>query len=169
MTGPTGKVMLLPEAAPTTDLIMVATGTGIAPFRGFLRRLFMEETPYARDFSGLAWLFLGVYNSDALLYDDDWQAIKAKFPDNFRYDVALSSEQKNKDGGEMFVQHRMEEHAEELYERLEKGAHLYMCGLRGMLPGVQELLKQVAAGKGVDYDEFMEGLKKNGQWHVEVY
>ena len=154
-----------------------------------------------------------MYNSDALLYDDDWQAIKAKFPDNFRcaprprapqsapcgaratrrnsgaifpgsaqfsltpcrpaprrsYDVALSSEQKNKDGGEMFVQHRMEEHAEELYERLEKGAHLYMCGLRGMLPGVQELLKQVAAGKGVDYDEFMEGLKKNGQWHVEVY
>ena len=85
------------------------------------------------------------------------------------YDVALSSEQKNKDGGEMFVQHRMEEHAEELYDRLEKGAHLYMCGLRGMLPGVQELLKQVAAGKGVDYDEFMEGLKKNGQWHVEVY
>ena len=85
------------------------------------------------------------------------------------YDVALSSEQKNKDGGEMFVQHRMEEHAEELYDRLEKGAHLYMCGLRGMLPGVQELLKQVAAGKGGDYDEFMEGLKKNGQWHVEVY
>ena len=139
----------------------------------------MEETPYARDFSGLAWLFLGVYNSDALLYDDDWQAIKAKFPDNFRcaprpsapqsapcdaraarrtsgaifpgsaqfsltpprpaprrsYDVALSSEQKNKDGGEMFVQHRMEEHAEELYERLEKGAHLYMCGLRGCSRG----------------------------------
>ena len=27
----------------------------------------------------------------------------------------------------------------------------------------------LAAGKGVDYDEFMEGLKKNGQWHVEVY
>ena len=34
---------------------------------------------------------------------------------------------------------------------------------------MQELLKQVAAGKGVDYDEFMERLKKNGQWHVEVY
>ena len=40
MTGPTGKVMLMPEAKPETDLIMVATGTGIAPYRyRWIRRL----------------------------------------------------------------------------------------------------------------------------------
>merc|ERR550539_2289259 len=55
LTGPTGKVMLLPETAPQTDIIMLATGTGIAPFRSFLRRLFLEDTPYARDFKGIAW------------------------------------------------------------------------------------------------------------------
>ena len=33
MTGPAGKVMLMPEEDPTTDYIMVATGTGIAPYR----------------------------------------------------------------------------------------------------------------------------------------
>ena len=33
MTGPAGKVMLMPEKNPATDLIMVATGTGIAPYR----------------------------------------------------------------------------------------------------------------------------------------
>merc|ERR1719276_379710 len=35
MTGPSGKVMLMPEEKPETDLIMVATGTGIAPYRSF--------------------------------------------------------------------------------------------------------------------------------------
>ena len=50
MTGPSGKVMLLPESAPDTDIIMVATGTGIAPYRSFIRRLFTEKTPYGADF-----------------------------------------------------------------------------------------------------------------------
>jgi ferredoxin--NADP+ reductase len=75
MTGPSGKVMLMPEKDPTTDYIMVATGTGIAPYRGFVRRLFVEKTPAQEAFKGLAWLFLGVANSDALLYDDEWQSV----------------------------------------------------------------------------------------------
>lgn len=76
VTGPTGKVMLMPEATPKADLIMIATGTGIAPYRGFLRRLFVESTPAADAFTGLAWLFLGVANADSLLYDDDWQEVR---------------------------------------------------------------------------------------------
>merc|ERR1719191_1874180 len=154
LTGPSGKVMLIPEAKPETDLIMVATGTGIAPYRSFLRRLFVERTPYANNFKGLAWLFLGVYNTDALLYDDEWKAIQKKFPDQFRYDVALSEEQKNKEGGPMFVQNRVEEYADEIFDRLDKGAHMYLCGLRGMLPGVQELLEKIAVKKGRDFDEY---------------
>jgi ferredoxin--NADP+ reductase len=161
--------MLLPEENPNADIIMLATGTGIAPMRTFLRRLFFEDTPYARDFKGLAWLFFGVYNSDALLYEDEWQTILKKHPGRFRYDKAISEEMKNKDGGNMFVQHKMEEYADEIFDRLEKGAHMYLCGLRGMLPGVQESLKKVAEAKGIDYDEFLKNLKEKGQWHVEVY
>ncbi|KAI2510923.1 ferredoxin-NADP reductase [Fragilaria crotonensis] len=98
MTGPAGKVMLLPEEDPNTDYIMVATGTGIAPYRGFVRRLFVESTPAAAAYKGQAWLFLGVANSDALLYDDEWQSVKAAHPDQFRLDYALSREQENKKG-----------------------------------------------------------------------
>ena len=107
MTGPTGKVMLMPEEKADTDYIMVATGTGIAPYRGFIRRLFTETTPAGEAYKGLAWLFLGVANSDALLYDEEWQAAKSKFPDNFRVDYALSREQKNKKGGKMYIQDKV--------------------------------------------------------------
>merc|ERR1711871_717325 len=55
LTGPSGKVMLIPEEKSDVDLIMVATGTGIAPYRSFIRRLFVEKTPYGAVYSGLAW------------------------------------------------------------------------------------------------------------------
>jgi len=42
------QVMLIPEDKPDTDLIMVATGTGIAPYRSFIRRIFTEKTPFAK-------------------------------------------------------------------------------------------------------------------------
>ena len=139
MVGPSGKIMLMPESTPNADIIMVATGTGIAPYRGFIRRLFVEDTPARAAFTGLAWLFLGVANSDALLYDEDWQKVKAeyvgqlqhtptrhhspplttthhhspplaepaRYPNNFRVDYALSREQKNKEGGKMYIQDKV--------------------------------------------------------------
>jgi ferredoxin--NADP+ reductase len=169
LTGPAGKVMLMPEEDPTTDYIMVATGTGIAPYRGFIRRLFYEKTPAAEAFKGEAWLFLGVANSDALLYDDEFQEAKEKFPDNFRLDYALSREQTNKSGGKMYIQDKVEEYSDEVFTKLENGAHIYFCGLKGMMPGIQDMLKGVAEKKGLDYDEWLKGLKKAKQWHVEVY
>jgi len=169
LTGPSGKVMLLPEDKPETDIIMVATGTGIAPYRSFIRRLFVEETPAAAAYKGLAWLFLGVANSDALLYDDEWQESKSKFPDNLRLDYALSREQSNSKGGKMYIQDKVEEYSDEIFNRLDSGAHIYFCGLKGMMPGIQDMLKGVCEGKGIDYDEWLKGLKSKKQWHVEVY
>merc|ERR1712176_1018904 len=169
MTGPVGKAMLLPEQDPKTDYIMVATGTGIAPYRGFVRRLFTEKTPAAEAYKGQAWLFLGVANSDALLYDDEWQEVKENYPENFRLDYALSREQENKKGGKMYIQDKMEEYADEVFNKLENGAHMYFCGLKGMMPGIQDMLKAVAAEKGIDYETWFKDLKKKKQWHVEVY
>ena len=169
LTGPSGKVMLMPEEKKDTDLIMVATGTGIAPYRSFLRRLFVEKTPFAADYKGIAWLFLGVANSDALLYDDEWQEVLKTNPDNFRLDYALSREQKNKKGGKMYIQDKVEEYADEIFERLENGAVMYFCGLKGMMPGIQDMLKEVCRKKGKTYDDFVADLKKKGQWRVEVY
>jgi len=169
LTGPTGKVMLMPEDKPETDLIMVATGTGIAPYRSFWKRLFIENTPAAKAYKGTAWLFLGVANTDALLYDDELQMIKEKFPKQFKLDYALSREQTNKKGGKMYIQDKVEEYSEEIFTRMDKGAHMYFCGLKGMMPGILEMLEGVCATKGLVWKDKLAEWKGNGQWHVEVY
>jgi len=169
LTGPSGKVMLIPEKDPNADLIMVATGTGIAPYRSFIRRLFVEKTPYGEVYKGLAWLFLGVANKDALLYDDEWQSVLKSHPDNFRVDYALSREQKNKDGGKMYIQDKVAEYSDEIFDRMDKGAHMYFCGLKGMMPGITQMLESVSAAKGIKWEDKLKQWKENGQWHVEVY
>ncbi|KAL7527352.1 hypothetical protein ACHAXR_001910 [Thalassiosira sp. AJA248-18] len=169
MTGPNGKVMLMPEKDPTTDYIMVATGTGIAPFRGFVRRLFFENTPAANAYKGQqAWLFLEVENSDALLYDDEFRDAKARYPDNFRLDYVLSRETQG-----VYIQDKIEEYADEIFDKLTNGAHIYFSGLEGMMPGIHNMLASICESKGIDYKKWMRGLRGKGskkvQWHEEVY
>ena len=90
-------------------------------------------------------------------------------PDNFRLDYALSREQKNKKGGKMYIQDKVEEYSDEIFDRLDKGAHIYFCGLKGMMPGINDMLEAVCKTKKLDFKEKQEEWKKKGQWHVEVY
>ena len=58
---------------------------------------------------------------------------------------------------------------DELFERIQGGAHLYVCGLKGMLPGIEAMLSDGAVARGLDGAKFLKGLKKKKQLHVEVY
>ena len=168
MTGPSGKVMLMPEKDPKTDLIMVATGTGIAPYRGFIRRLFFEKTPAAEKYQGLAWLFLGVANSTRSSTTTSGRRCSRRTR-RTSSSTTRSREATNSKGGKMYIQDKVEEYADDIFNRLSNGAHIYFCGLKGMMPGIQDMLKSVCESKKIDYEEYIAGLKKNGQWHVEVY
>ena len=46
-------------------------------------------------------------------------------------DYALSREMQNKNGGKMYIQDKMEEYADELFDLLDNGADIYFCGLKG--------------------------------------
>lgn len=62
----------------------------------------------------------------------------------------------------------MEEYADEIFDLLDNGAHMYFCGLKGMMPGILDMLQRVCKDKGLNFDEFVEGLKHKNQWHVSV-
>ena len=171
ITGPVGKEMLLPEDEEA-NVIMLATGTGIAPMRTYLRRMFepSEREKNGWNFRGKAWLLMGVPTTPNLLYDDDFNHYASQFPENFRYTKAISREQQNAKGGRMYIQDRVSENAEEIFSWIENPkTHVYMCGLRGMEPGIDEAMTAAATAKGLNWAELRPQLKKADRWHVETY
>ena len=171
ITGPVGKEMLLPDGEDA-NIIMLATGTGIAPMRTYIRRMFepREREANGWTFRGKAWLFMGAPKTGNLLYDADFLHYEKEFPDNFRYTKAISREQQNAKGGRMYIQDRVLEHADEIFAMIENPkTHVYMCGLRGMEPGIDEAMTAAAAAKGLDWSELRPQLKKADRWHVETY
>jgi len=176
VAGPVGKTMVLPED-PTRDIIMVATGTGIAPFRSFLHRLYTEHTTARQVYTGNTWLVLGVPTTGSLLYKPEFDAMQQQLltkqkgsGSTLTIDYAISREMTNESGGKLYVQDVLKQKSEELFDKLESGnAVIYFCGLKGMMPGILSALEEVATAKGIDWSAALKKYQKNHQWHVEVY
>ena len=172
ITGPVGKEMLLPEDTEA-NVIMFATGTGIAPFRAYLWRMFKKNEQEANPdykFNGLAWLVFGIPTTPNVLYKEELEEMQTQYPDNFRLTYAISREQKNPEGGRMYIQDRVAEHAQDLWKLIQKeNTHTYICGLKGMEGGIDEALSAAAAADGVNWIDYQKAMKKAGRWHVETY
>ncbi len=111
------KHFRLPEN-PETPVIMIGPGTGVAPFRAF-----MQER-VAQGIQGDSWLFFGnPHFEQDFLYQTEWQQY-LKNGDLSRIDVAFSRDQAHK----IYVQHRIKEQGQALWQWLQNGAHLYICG-----------------------------------------
>jgi ferredoxin--NADP+ reductase len=162
-TGPVGKGFLMPEV-PNANMVMIATGTGIAPFRGFLFDRYHrhpEET-------GEAWLFFGVQTQKDNLYAQEFAAYEAL--NTFKAFRAFSREQKTADGQRLYVQHRLTEVAEQLIPLLQQpNTYVFMCGLKGMEPGIDEGLTAAASRVGLSWPDLLAQLKQEKRWRVEVY
>lgn len=172
VTGPVGKEMLLPDDEDAT-IIMLATGTGIAPFRAYLWRMFKDAEREANpeyQFRGKAWLIFGVPYTANILYKEELEELQAKYPDNFELTYAISREQKNAEGGKMYIQNRVAENAARIWELIQSPkTHTYMCGLKGMEDGIDAAMAAEAEKNGVNWDDFRKQMKKEHRWHVETY
>lgn len=163
MTGPVGKHFILPNV-PDANLIMIATGTGIAPFRAFLKVRYNKRASE----KGQTWLFFGAQTRKDFLYEEEYDEYAQH--DTFHLVTAFSREEKNAEGGRMYVQHRLQEYAETLFNLLQDSkTYIYMCGLKGMEPGVMEGLEKAAAQQGINWTDFLAKLKAEHRWLVEVY
>ncbi|WP_430974570.1 diflavin oxidoreductase [Sunxiuqinia rutila] len=152
----------LPEQADV-PVIMIAAGTGIAPFRAFMEERAWQH-PQSRN-----WLFFGEKNSDRdFLYREDWERWKANGVLS-RITLAFSRDQEKK----VYVQHRLREQAKEVGQWLKDGAHVYVCGSVAMgqevTEVIEEVLELVNAQSPKENRLSLDLLREAGRWHVDVY
>ena len=151
--GPHGHFIL---EEPVTDSILIATGTGIAPMRGFAQWLFPEGGPDRSNGKDI-WLVYGTRHESELYYHHEFTALAARHP-NFHYLVTLSRAEPDWTGLRGYVQTYVAKIVEERAERLglpliqpevdpnipkselKFDIYSYICGLNNMVAGVRDKL-----------------------------
>jgi sulfite reductase (NADPH) flavoprotein alpha-component len=151
-------------AAPDRPVIMIGPGTGIAPFRAFLQE---REATGAR---GRNWLFFGnPRRGTDFLFEDELTAWR-RHGLLTRLDTAFSRDQEHK----IYVQHRLLEHAAELWAWLEDGAHLYVCGdaermARDVDRGLAYILAKEGRMEPPAAKAYLARLTAEGRYQRDVY
>ena len=157
------KHFRLPED-PALPVIMVGPGTGIAPFRAFL------QERKATGATGKNWLFFGDQKAAYdFLYREELEEMQAGGVLT-RLDTAFSRDQDAK----IYVQQRMMENADEIYQWLEAGAYFYVCGdASRMAKDVDAALHKIVETAGYKTPEeaaqYVEALKKAKRYKRDVY
>ncbi len=151
-------------ADDNTPVIMIGPGTGIAPFRSFI------QERESRDAEGKNWLFFGdrTFTQD-FLYQVEWQKY-LKSGVLSKLDVAFSRDQAEK----VYVQQRILENAEQVWQWIQDGAYIYVCGdATRMAKDVHEALIEVTVAQGnlarEDAEEFINSLRKEKRYQRDVY
>jgi len=132
--GPYGMFTL---RSPLTDSILIATGTGIAPMRGFVQHLF-PETGEDRSGGHDIRLVYGTRHETELYYHEYFEAVAVRYP-NFHYLATLSRPREDWTGLHGYVQEHVAALLKERLAESEPAAeagfriHAYICGLNNMV------------------------------------
>jgi sulfite reductase (NADPH) flavoprotein alpha-component len=158
---PSKSFTLLPHSSNT---IFIATGTGVAPFRSLMQEYELIGAPLSK-----YWLFFGGRKRESdFFYEEFWnQHIERGY---LKMTLAFSQDQEHK----IYVQHRMWEERHALWEWIDNGASLCVCGnARTMAKDVEVCLQDIAKAIGGKTEsqaaDFLRDLRRAGRYRKDVY
>lgn len=148
----------------TKPIIMVGSGTGMAPFRAFMQQRVADEA------NGKNWLIFGnPHFASDFLYQTEWQQF-AKEGFLHKYDFAWSRDQEKK----IYVQDKIRENSTALWQWLQEGAYFYVCGdASKMAKDVEQALLKVIAKEGNlspdEAEDYLNELREEKRYQRDVY
>lgn len=142
--GPDGN-FVLPASLEDREMVWIATGTGVAPFRSML----LDLVDRGESFPNIHLMF-GTRYREGILYREEFEALARQLP-SFRYSVALS-----RDEAVGMVQGYVHQLYMEAYREPRPDVHFYLCGWSNM---IDEAVAKLVGQLGYD----------KSQVHYELY
>ena len=148
----------------TKPIIMVGSGTGVAPFRAFMQQRVADEA------NGKNWLIFGnPHFASDFLYQTEWQQF-AKEGFLHKYDFTWSRDQEKK----IYVQDKIRENSTALWQWLQEGAYFYVCGdASKMAKDVEQALLKVITKEGNlspdEAEDYLNELREEKRYQRDVY
>jgi cytochrome P450 / NADPH-cytochrome P450 reductase len=154
-------------SAPSTPIVMIGAGTGLAPYRGFLQERAVQQKAGETVAKGL--LFFGCRRSD---HDFIYREELEEYERLGLVDIVTAF---SREGSEkMYVQDRLIEHGPTIWEAIKQGGSLYVCGdAAGMAAGVRESLTRIVSEQGglgtADAESFLDKLAEDNRYLLDVW
>jgi benzoyl-CoA 2,3-epoxidase subunit A len=159
VTGPFGATFLMPND-PSSNILMICTGTGSAPFRAFTERR-RRAAPGA---PGRMLMYFGARAPEELPYFGPLQKVPQSLLDKQLVFSRLPGRPRE------YVQHRMRVQSDQIGGLLgSEQTHVFICGLKGMEEGVDDALTEICRDQGVDWPALKPQMRAAGRYHVETY
>jgi len=164
ITGPHRSPFRIPQDK-TANLLMLGTGTGIAPFRAFLRRVYQEQSQW----NGKVRLFYGARTGADMLYMNDINHDLSNYYDQATFQAIQSlSKGLLKDEGDA-LQNGVESHASEIWALLQDPkTHVYLAGMKKIAAAFDASMASMA-GSDTQWQYFKQTLIDDKRWSELTY
>jgi sulfite reductase alpha subunit-like flavoprotein len=159
-------------------MILIGPGTGIAPFRSFVRTRLFQSQASDKGPVGDVLVFFGCRNAlHDYLYEDEWEELQksgffARMNAFGGIVVAFSRPTQNEK--KKYVQNRITDEEKRVWSFLEAGAKIFVAGAAEKMPtAVREAIQKVVQSQGSRSEKessiYMTKMDTNGRYFVDAW
>ncbi len=164
ITGPYGGAFELPKDE-NINLLMIGMGTGIAPFRAFVKQIYAEKGGW----KGKVRLFFGAKRGLELIYMNDVKNDFALYYDKDTFQAFEALSPRPALDEPVALDEAIEQHGKEVWEMVQDPlTNVYVAGQEGVMERLDKAMGKLAGSEEV-WQRKKQDLKDKGRWFELIY